>query len=680
MSSAPPQLRSLASVGFAVLLLAAIAAGPADAASPAAPVITEPKAVGAVVHPADVHMEASRYSDPDGDAHACSDWEIVEVGTGERAWSAPCVGGSLRIHVHLPEGTFGGDYSGRTELDPETEYRVRVRFEDSSGAKSAWATRVFATTKADPGEPGAGWKVREPGFRVEKIAGGFQLPVNIAFVPDPGRRPSDPLLYVVELHRGIKVVLRDGTVRSYAKDLLNFDPLDYVGSAEQGVTGIAVDPASGDVFASMLYQDTASNLNPKPRYPKVVRFVSTDRGRTAASQKTILDLRPDAQEYSHQISNLSIGPDGHLYIHNGDGHSSGKAQNLESYNGKVLRTRLDGTPVPDNPFYSASNGITPRDYVFAYGFRNPFGGAWRASDGGHYEVENGPTVDRFAKVVKGRDYGWGTPIDDPDELMERHAIYNWDPATAPVNISFVQHATFGGSGFPASLHDQAFVTTSGPTWASGAPKLKGKRIVRFVLAGDGALKSGPRNFIEYAGTGKASAAALAAGPDGLYFSDLYRDDGTSPLDPGANILRVRYTGHAGNHGTAASEHLYGDNGRDRLAGGGGDDLIVGRGGADRLWGQVGKDILIGGAHNDRLDGGAHADLVNGGTQADLLIGGRGADHLWGGKGRDRIRAGAGNDVIRVRDGSVDRISCGSGRDRVIGDSFDKIAADCERRR
>ena len=68
---------------------------------------------------------------------------------------------------------------------------------------------------------------------------------------------------------------------------------------------------------------------------------------------------------------------------------------------------LDGTAPTDNPFYNAGDGIGAADYVFSYGHRNPFGGDWRALDNFHYEVENGPNTDRFARVVSGRNYLWG---------------------------------------------------------------------------------------------------------------------------------------------------------------------------------------------------------------------------------------------------------------------------------
>jgi PKD repeat protein len=149
-------------------------------------------------------------------------------------------------------------------------------------------------------------------------------------------------------------------------------------------------------------------------------------------------------------------------------------------------------------------------------------------------------VDRFAKVVPGRNFLW----DGSDASMTNFAIYNWAPSTGPVNIAFIQAATFGGSQFPTSKFDHAFVTESGPTWGTG-PQSNGKRITEYVLDAAGNLVSGPLPFVEYIGAGKATAVALAAGPDGLYFSDLYRDqDYSSPIDRGANILRVRFVGAA----------------------------------------------------------------------------------------------------------------------------------------
>lgn len=391
------------------------------------------------------------------------------------------------------------------------------------------------------------WQVLQPGYKVEVVATGFQLPVNIAFVPNPGPNPDDPLYYVTELYGTIKVVTQGGAVSDYATGLLNFNPTGlFPGSGEQGLTGIVVDGNTGNIYASMLYSSVPFS-DTAPHYPKVVRFQSVDGGRTALTQTVILDMVGESQGQSHQVSNLSIGPDGKLYVHVGDGFSSNTAQNLNSYRGKILRLNLDGSAPADNPFYDGAP-FNSRDYIYAYGFRNPFGGGWRVADGGHYDVSNGPSVDRFAKIARGANYGWDLDSNGSgtDAEMYTNAIYNWNQAAAPVNVAFIQPSTFGGSGFPVSAYDHAFVAESGATWATG-PQLRGKRITEFVItnATSPTVVSGPMPLIQYTGAGKATVAALAAGPDGLYFSDLYKDlNYITPIDRGANILRVRFVGAA----------------------------------------------------------------------------------------------------------------------------------------
>jgi len=678
-------MKRMCIVGAVLTLLASSAMANVP---PEAPEVTEPS-LTRIVNPADCHMECTAFVDADpGDTHRCTDWEIWTVSPAARVWSTLCIGGVERVHTHLGDGVFEGSHAGRSELLPNTNYRLRVRHRDSSNDPATeWGpygerlfqtgagTQIFALeledvldspapslrtslgqpvvlpagspapsyrlegvngepmleyrgvdgvmnqiinsaslpahivsrlhvsagglasplvlpetnltfSTHDGGEtvvyvpaltvsPGAAndvylwitssgstyyaaagettpnfstlargtpvpWAVRQSGYRVEVVASGFRLPVNIAFVPNPGPNPNSPLYYVTELYGTIKVVTRDGSVHDYATNLLNFNPTgNFPGSGEQGLSGIAVDPLNGDVFAAMLYSSVPGQ-EAAPHYPKVVKFTSTNGGLSAATQTTILNMTGESQGQSHQVSNLTFGPDDKLYLHMGDGFDQSTAQNLNSFRGKILRMSRTGGAVSDNPFYSTADGITSRDYIYAYGFRNPFGGAWRQADGSHYEVENGPSVDRITRVVRSRNFLW----DGSDQSMVNYAIYNWNPATGPVNIAFVQPGTFGGSQFPADKMDHAFISESGPTWAGGA-QTNGKRISEFVFDAAGNRVSGPTPLIEYAGSGKATVVGLAAGPDGLYFTDLYKDlDFTSPIDVGANILRVRFVGDA----------------------------------------------------------------------------------------------------------------------------------------
>jgi len=379
------------------------------------------------------------------------------------------------------------------------------------------------------------WVARQPGFVVEIVAEGLHLPVNVAMAPTAGGAPGSPLLYVTELYGSIKTVLNDGTVLTYASGLLDYTPSgNFPGSGEQGVAGITVDPGTGDVYATMLRFGTSFGGN----YPKVVRFTSIDGGLTAFSQSTILDMPGESQGQSHQISRIEFMADGTLHVHMGDGFSSSTAQNLQSFRGKILRLNTNGTAPTDNPFYNAGDGISATDYVWVYGVRNPFGGGWRASDDSRYCVENGPSIDRLTKLVKGQNYLWN----GSDSSMLNFAKHSWNPAVGPVNICFVQPETFGGSGFPAAMHDHAFVSESGPTYAPG-PQTRGKRITEFEFDANGNVLSGPTPLVEYVGDGRATVVGLAAGPDGLYFTELYKDLNTSgPTASGARLLRVRFVG------------------------------------------------------------------------------------------------------------------------------------------
>ena len=300
------------------------------------------------------------------------------------------------------------------------------------------------------------------------------------------------------------------------------------------MAGLVVDPLTGDLFVTRV-TDT-DGLPGGAHHPQVVRLHSNDGGRTAATVTVILNMVGESQGQSHQVSNATIGPDGKLYVHNGDGFDASTALNLNSYRGKILRMNLDGTAPTDNPLYNAGNGINSQDYIYAYGFRNPFGGAWRASDGKHYEVENGNALDRLARVDRGGNYDWN----GSDASLLADARYVWNPAHAPVNITFVQPETFGGSQFPASKQDHAFVSESGPTYALGQ-QIQGKRILEFELDANGNVVGAPTTLVEYVGTGRGTVAGLIAGPDGLYFTELYKDqDVVTPIDAGARVFRVRF--------------------------------------------------------------------------------------------------------------------------------------------
>jgi Ca2+-binding RTX toxin-like protein len=93
--------------------------------------------------------------------------------------------------------------------------------------------------------------------------------------------------------------------------------------------------------------------------------------------------------------------------------------------------------------------------------------------------------------------------------------------------------------------------------------------------------------------------------------------------------------------------------------------------------------MSGGKDNDTQSGNLGADLIFANRGNDVTDGGAGNDTLWalskfdvefaGDPNGDALTGGDGNDTFRVRDGEVDKVTCGEGdRDKVLADQFDEI--------
>lgn len=465
----------------------------------------------------------------------------VLLETTDSEWTLP----ASELTFENEKGDPQAIYLPALEIEPQSSVVLWV----SANGGTHWAERDERApdfTRPARGAP-VPWRVLQKGYVVEHVAGGLQLPVNIAFVAAPGDSPQSPLFYVSELYGRIKVVTRSGEAHDFATGLLDEDPSgEFPGSGEAGLAGLVCDPESGDLFATAIYRAGPAEHEV---YPRVIRLRPSDDGLEATAIETVVAFPGETQSASHQISNITIGPDRMLYVHVGDSGLAATARDLGTIRGKILRIGQHGYPLADNPFFNLDDLNWAADYIYALGFRNPFGGAWRAADQSLYVLENGPATDRLSKLKRGEDYGW----DGTDESMRTHALATWTAPAAPVQIAFVQRETFDGSAFPEAKHGNAYVTESGPTWGNG-PQPVGKRITELSISDDGSTVVARRTLIEYDGTGRATVAGIAAGPDGLYFTDLYKDyDYEHPVDRGANVFRIRWTGYADFSVDAASD-------------------------------------------------------------------------------------------------------------------------------
>jgi len=352
-----------------------------------------------------------------------------------------------------------------------------------------------------------------PGFEIEHLVTGLDLPVNIAFVKNPPKNPKSPLLYITELYGQVKAVTNDWSVFTYAEGLLNYKPdYKFPGSGESGVTGIVVEPETGDLFLSMIYHD---GLKVKS---KVIRTKSAN-GLKIDSQTVVIDNIPSVHA-AHQIQALTIGADNKLYVNLGDGMIDSKvAQDNNDPRGKVLRMNLDGKVPSDNP--------NPKSFVYAKGFRNPFGATWRKSDKALYISDNGPNNDdRIAKVLPGSNYRW--PIS-----MRKDSIFYWDFTQGVTAIDFCQNKEF-----PEKFNDELFVSLFGGAYAKGR-SVKGKKIVKIRINESSKGIVSYDEFVTYIGNGPGSPCGLSFGPGGLYFTDLHGEKNDQIKSKTGNLFRVK---------------------------------------------------------------------------------------------------------------------------------------------
>ena len=152
-----------------------------------------------------------------------------------------------------------------------------------------------------------------------------------------------------------------------------------------------------------------------------------------------------ADSQSHAIGSLRFGPDGALYVSNGDGASYNSADpraarvlDIDSLSGKILRIDpLTGEGLVDNPFYDGDPNSN-RSKVYQLGLRNPYRFGIDSVDGQVYVSDVGWfTTEELNAAGPGADFGWpyyeGTePTTQYNLLPEAIAYYN-DPDT---NVTF----------------------------------------------------------------------------------------------------------------------------------------------------------------------------------------------------------------------------------------------------
>jgi glucose/arabinose dehydrogenase len=204
-------------------------------------------------------------------------------------------------------------------------------------------------------------------IKVEKVAIGFERPVWAGVPPGTSGK-----LWVME-QTGKVWIIDQKTGTKSAQPFLDVTSVITSKGGEEGLLGLAF--AKDFTSSGRFYV----NYTDQEKQTRIARFTSHDGKHTDLSTEEILMKYPSEYE-NHNGGWVAIGPDGFLYIGNGDGGSGddphNHGQTLDSLLGKILRIDVatkSGYEIPkDNPFVGRQD-VKPE--IWAYGVRNP----WRCS-------------------------------------------------------------------------------------------------------------------------------------------------------------------------------------------------------------------------------------------------------------------------------------------------------------
>ena len=183
---------------------------------------------------------------------------------------------------------------------------------------------------------------------------------------------------------------------------------------QDGLMGLALHPqllqGKPYVYISYTYQSTSATV----RKTRIERYTYDINTQTLGSPVTVLEDIPGSND--HNSARLAIGPDLKLYYTVGDMGAgqfdnyarTNNAQNLNIYEGKVLR--LNTEPVSsswiptDNPFTNAGQPTA----VYSFGHRNPQGLVWGNVNGTDilYSSEHGPYSDDEVNIIESGPQLW----------------------------------------------------------------------------------------------------------------------------------------------------------------------------------------------------------------------------------------------------------------------------------
>ncbi len=289
------------------------------------------------------------------------------------------------------------------------------------------------TPEATETSVAAGPTLTDESLAIEAIEG-FDMPTQIAFLGEGEA--------LVTEKTGAIVHVRDGEIVGDAISLA----ANY--ADERGVLGITLHPdftENNYVYVYWTWNgegtppeglvgEATDDLEQVPENGNRVDRFTWDGSQLEFDQNIVelpsytTDLTMDRRRGNHDGGVIKFGPDGALYIVNGDHNVRGELTNVADgpsieESGLVavlLRLNDDGTIPDDNPFASLGD---PASAIYAYGIRNSFGFDFDP-DGGRLwlEVNGQASYDTLGWYEAGDNLGWIQLMGPPERFEDYKAL------------------------------------------------------------------------------------------------------------------------------------------------------------------------------------------------------------------------------------------------------------------
>ncbi len=329
----------------------------------------------------------------------------------------------------------------------------------------------------------------QPGFRVEKVVEGIDVPWGMAWLPDGDMLVTNRDGQLYRVHDGQLSAPLGGVPEVHV-------------NGQGGLLDIVLHPNYADNGWLYISYSSPEGVG-EGSHTAIMR--AKLQGNSLVEQQVLYKGEGNTSSGAHYGSRIAFDREGYLYFSIGErGAHFENAQQLDRDGGKIYRLFDDGRVPQDNPFVSTTGA---KSAVYSYGHRNPQGLAMHPITGKIWEHEHGPMGGDEINIIKpGVNYGWpiiGYGINYNGEPLAvatsrpgmEQPIFYWDPSIAPSGMAFITSDNYG-----AELKNHLLVGS-----------LKFRYMVHLVLDGDRVVA----NEIVFPGIGRVRN--IKQGPDGYIY-------------------------------------------------------------------------------------------------------------------------------------------------------------------